>query len=72
MAQQDIHPDYTATTYVCGCGAQHIISSTVGDDNVSIDLCNECHPFYTGKKRIVDTAGRMDKFRAREAAAKKA
>lgn len=70
MPQKDIHPDYKATTYVCGCGAQHAIPSTLGGD-VHIDLCSECHPFYTGKKRIVDTAGRMDKFRAREAAAKK-
>ena len=67
MAQQGIHPDYTETTFTCGCGAVHLINATCAD--MSIDMCSECHPFYTGKKREVDTAGRMDKFRAREAAA---
>lgn len=70
MAKQGIHPDYSETTFICGCGAKHAIHSTMTEE-VHIDLCSDCHPFYTGKKRIVDTAGRMDKFRAREAAAKK-
>lgn len=69
MAQQGIHPDYTETQFVCGCGATHIINSTIGGTK-NIDICNKCHPFYTGKKKIIDTAGRLDKFRAREAAAK--
>ena len=70
MAQQGIHPEYTLTTFICGCGAKHEINSTMGG-TVNIDLCSECHPFYTGKKKVVDTAGRLDKFRAREAAASK-
>lgn len=70
MAKQGIHPEYNMTVFTCGCGATHSIPSTMAAE-VSIDLCSECHPFYTGKKRTVDTAGRMDKFRAREAAAKK-
>lgn len=69
MAQQGIHPEYTVTTFVCGCGAVHKIPSTIGG-TVNIELCSECHPHYTGKTRVVDTAGRLDKFRAREAAAK--
>lgn len=68
MAKQGIHPEYKETTFLCGCGAKHVIFSTLGGE-VRIDLCSECHPFYTGKKREVDTAGRLDKFRAREAAA---
>lgn len=70
MAQQGIHPAYTETKFVCGCGEIHTIMSTHGGI-VQIDICSKCHPFYTGKKRIVDTAGRLDKFRAREAAAVK-
>jgi len=70
MAKQGIHPEYTKTTFICGCGAKHEINSTMASE-VHIDLCSECHPFYTGKTRSIDTAGRMDRFRAREAAAKK-
>jgi len=70
MAQQGIHPEYTETTFICGCGATHVIKSTIGG-TVHIDVCKDCHPFYTGKKKVIDTAGRLDKFRAREQAAKK-
>ena len=70
MAKQGIHPEYTDTTFICGCGAKHSIKSTMAEE-VHIDLCSACHPFYTGKTRTIDTAGRMDRFRAREAAAKK-
>ncbi len=70
MAQQGIHPDYTETNFVCGCGSTHTINSTLGE-TVNIDMCKDCHPFYTGKTRTIDTAGRLDKFRAREAAAAK-
>jgi len=70
MAQQGIHPEYTETNFVCGCGATHTINSTMGG-TVNIDMCISCHPFYTGKKKVIDTAGRLDKFRAREEAAKK-
>ncbi len=70
MAKKGIHPKYEKTTFVCGCGATHVINSTMGGE-VHIDLCYECHPFYTGKTRTIDTAGRLDRFRAREAAAKK-
>jgi large subunit ribosomal protein L31 len=68
MPKSGIHPDYTDTTFVCGCGSVHVIKSTIGG-TVNIDLCKDCHPYFTGKKRTVDTAGRLDKFRAREAAA---
>ncbi len=71
MAKKDIHPDYSETTFKCGCGAKHVINSTMAEE-VSIDLCSECHPFYTGKVRTVDTAGRLDRFAKREAAAKAA
>ncbi len=71
MPKKGIHPQYVTTNYICGCGAQHVLNSTVGGD-VHVDICKECHPYFTGKKREVDTAGRIDKFRARESASKTA
>ncbi len=68
MAQSGIHPMYTTTTFICGCGAIHSIPSTLGE-TYNIELCSECHPFYTGKIRQVDSAGRIDRFKAKEAAA---
>lgn len=65
----DIHPKYDKTIVTCGCGNTFETKSTTGDINV--EICSACHPFYTGKQKLVDTAGRVDKFRARmEAAAK--
>lgn len=65
----DIHPKYDKTTVTCGCGNTFETRSTTGDINV--EICSACHPFYTGKQKLVDTAGRVDKFRMRmEAAAK--
>jgi large subunit ribosomal protein L31 len=64
-----IHPEYKKVTVTCGCGNTFETRSTTGDINV--EICSACHPFYTGKQKLVDTAGRVDKFRMRmEAAAK--
>lgn len=68
MPKSGIHPKYQTTTFICGCGAMHSIPSTMGE-TVNVELCCECHPFYTGKTRQVDTAGRIDRFKAKEAAA---
>jgi large subunit ribosomal protein L31 len=59
--KQDIHPDYTATTVACACGNTFQTMSTV--EAVHTDICSVCHPFYTGKQRLVDTAGRVDRFK---------
>ncbi|NLV55896.1 MAG: 50S ribosomal protein L31 [Acidimicrobiales bacterium] len=59
----DIHPDYSETTVTCSCGNSFTTRSTV--DHLSIELCNECHPFYTGKQKLVDTGGRIDRFERR-------
>ena len=59
----DIHPDYKEGTVTCSCGYSFKVFSTMGDQ--TIDICSECHPFYTGQQKIVDTAGRVDKFRKR-------
>jgi large subunit ribosomal protein L31 len=58
----DIHPAYTEITVTCGCGNSFKTRSTVGKD-LHLDVCSQCHPFYTGKQKLVDTAGRVDKFR---------
>ena len=57
----DIHPDYKEITVTCSCGNVFKTGSTMGKD-LHIEVCSECHPFYTGKQKIVDTAGRIEKF----------
>ena len=58
----EIHPDYQEITVTCSCGSVFQTRSTMGR-NLSIEVCSQCHPFYTGKQKIVDTAGRVEKFR---------
>ncbi len=59
-----IHPNYTQDSKItCACGASYEIGST--QEAVSIELCSNCHPFYTGKQKIVDTARRVEKFETR-------
>ena len=58
----EIHPEYTAIQVTCSCGNTFETRSTLGKD-LHIDVCSECHPFYTGKQKIVDSGGRVDKFR---------
>lgn len=58
----DIHPAYTDLTVTCSCGNTFTTKSTMAKDNFHIEVCSECHPFYTGKQKIVDSAGRVDKF----------
>lgn len=58
----DIHPAYASVTVHCSCGNTFETRSTLGKD-LHVEVCSACHPFYTGKQRLVDTAGRVDKFR---------
>jgi large subunit ribosomal protein L31 len=58
----DIHPDYNTIKVTCSCGNEFTTRSTLGED-LLIEVCSSCHPFYTGKQKIVDTGGRVDKFR---------
>jgi large subunit ribosomal protein L31 len=60
----DIHPAYGDIKVTCSCGSTITTRSTVGKD-LTIEVCSQCHPFYTGKQKIVDTGGRVDKFRRR-------
>ena len=59
----DIHPKYVETSVRCSCGATFTTRSTVED--LHVELCNECHPFYTGKQKLVDTGGRVERFERR-------
>jgi len=56
-----IHPRYMNTKVHCGCGNEFVTRSTMPE--LKVDICSECHPFYTGKLKFVDTAGRIDKFK---------
>lgn len=57
----DIHPNYVEATIKCACGAEYKTRSTKGDMNV--EICSSCHPFYTGTQKIIDSAGRVDRFK---------
>lgn len=61
--KKDIHPEYIATTVTCGCGNTFVTRSTVPE--LKVDICNACHPFFTGKLKYVDTAGRIEKFKTK-------
>jgi large subunit ribosomal protein L31 len=58
----EIHPNYTEINVTCSCGNKFKTRSTTGRD-LNVEVCSQCHPFYTGKQKIVDTAGRVEKFR---------
>ncbi len=59
-----IHPEYAALKATCSCGNVFETRSTLGKD-LTLDVCSKCHPFYTGTQRVVDTGGRIDKFKKR-------
>jgi large subunit ribosomal protein L31 len=62
--KKDIHPKYFNNAEVtCACGAKFIVGSTV--EKMKVEICSQCHPLYTGQKKIIDTAGRVQKFEAR-------
>ena len=62
--KKDIHPKYNKkATVTCACGAKFTVGSSV--DKMEIEICSRCHPFYTGQKKLVDTAGRVQKFKNR-------
>ncbi len=63
--KENIHPDYREVDVVCSCGNKFKIRSTTPKKILNIEICGACHPFYTGKQKIVDTAGRVEKFQKR-------
>ncbi len=61
----EIHPEYKETKVTCGCGETFTTRSTVTNGSIYVEVCSACHPFYTGKQRILDTGGRVAKFEER-------
>ncbi|GAA0974108.1 50S ribosomal protein L31 [Nocardioides aquaticus] len=69
--KKDIHPHYTETVVTCTCGSTFTTRSTSESGTLRSDVCSQCHPFYTGKQKILDTGGRVARFEARYAKAAK-
>ena len=68
--KKDTHPEYFANAKAeCACGAKFKVGSTM--EEIKVEICSACHPFYTGNEKLIDTAGRVEKFKARMKAAKK-
>ncbi|WP_347346952.1 50S ribosomal protein L31 [Nigerium sp.] len=65
--KQGIHPDYHETTVVCSCGNTFTTRSTAKGGQIRAEVCSACHPFYTGKQKILDTGGRVARFQKRYA-----
>jgi large subunit ribosomal protein L31 len=59
----NIHPEYKDVKVTCSCGHKFVTRSTMEKDSLTLEVCAMCHPFYTGTQKIVDTAGRVDRFR---------
>ena len=59
------HPNYHEVTVVCACGNTFKTGSVANGDTIKVDICNKCHPFFSGKQKIVDASGRVDKFKQR-------
>ncbi len=61
--REGIHPDYQQTTIKCACG--NVIATGSTKQDITVEICSKCHPFFTGKQKLVDTGGRVEKFRKR-------
>lgn len=60
--KEGIHPDYHEVTVHCACGSDFTTRSTIKGTQINVEICSSCHPFFTGKQKVLDTAGRVDKF----------
>ena len=63
--KKEIHPEYKETSIKCACGNEVTVGSTKSD--LTVEICSQCHPFYTGKQKLVDSAGRIERFRRKYA-----
>ena len=70
--KKDIHPAYHEVTVVCACGSTFKTRSTYKGDVLHLEICSTCHPFFTGKQRLVDSAGRVERFKRKYASTRKA
>lgn len=63
--KESIHPEYKEVQVQCACGEKFISGTTKNVDVLKVELCSKCHPYYTGKQKLVDSGGRVDKFKKR-------
>ncbi len=63
--KENIHPNYKEVKVTCACGETFISGTTRNVDELKVEICSKCHPFYTGKQKLVDSGGRVDKFKKR-------
>lgn len=63
--KQNIHPDYHQATFKCACGNEFVSGTTKNATEIKVDICNKCHPYFTGAQKIVDAGGRVEKFNKR-------
>ncbi len=63
--KENIHPNYHEVTVECACVEKFVTGSTTANDVIKVDICSKCHPFFTGKQKLVDTGGRVNKFKKR-------
>ena len=63
--QANIHPEYKIVKVQCACGASFRTGTTKNTEVIKVDICSKCHPFFTGKQKLVDAGGRVDKFKKR-------
>jgi large subunit ribosomal protein L31 len=63
--KKEIHPEYQETSIKCACGSEVTVGSTKSD--LTVEICSKCHPFYTGKQKLVDSAGRIERFKRKYA-----
>ena len=63
--KESIHPNYHEVRVECACGEKFVTGSTVAGDVIKVDICSKCHPFFTGKQKLVDTGGRIGVFNKR-------
>ena len=63
IVKEGIHPNFVKTTITCHCG--NVIETMSTKENIKVEICSKCHPFYTGKQKLVDTGGRVDRFKKR-------
>ena len=61
--KQGIHPNYHEATVVCACGATFVTGTTKNTNTIKVEICNKCHHYFTGKQKLVDAGGRVDKFK---------
>ncbi|MEG1608377.1 MAG: 50S ribosomal protein L31 [Clostridia bacterium] len=62
---KDIQPSYHDVKVTCACGAEFVVGTTKPENEIKVEVCSKCHPYFTGKQKLVDTGGRVDKFKKR-------